>query len=113
MPNLRGTKEDGTQFNGVAVRLHHGTAISYDDRLLIRNCTSLSRPDGKEGSFVGGCEETQNHLYGTFTAAKPKHTNVGHRRLKLLEKMDEYANTSDERAMIVGNVDVPIQVCYG
>ena len=61
MPNLRGTKEDGTQFNGVAVRLHHGTAISCNDR-LIRNCTSLSRPDGKEGSFVGGWEENHNHL---------------------------------------------------
>ena len=94
MPNLRGTKEDGTQFNGVVVRLNHGTAISCDDR-LIRNCTYLSRPDGKEGSFVGGCEETQKDLYyGTFTAAKPRRINVGHRRLELLEKMDEYAYTS-------------------
>ena len=54
---------------------------------------------------MGGCEETQNHLYGTFTAAKPRRINVGHRRVELLEKMDEYAYTSDERAVIVGNVD--------
>jgi hypothetical protein len=87
MSNLRGTKEDGTQFNGVAVRLHHGTAISCDDH-LIRNCTSLSHPDGKEGAFAGGWEETQNHLYDTFTAAKHRHVNVGRRRAELLEKME-------------------------
>ena len=76
MPNICGTKEDGTQFNGVAVRLHHGTAISCDDR-LIGSRTSPSRPDGEDGFTVGGWKETQNHVYGTFTAAKYRLVNAG------------------------------------
>ena len=79
MPNLCGTTEDGSQLNGVAVRLRHGTAISWDGRLT-RHCTSLSRPDGVEGTFVGCWKQTQNRLFGTFTAVKERLVNAGRKR---------------------------------
>ena len=102
MPNLCGETKDGVQC--VAVRLRHGVAISWDGR-LIRQCTSLSRPDGVEGNFVGCWEQTQNHLYRTLTAEKERLVNVGRKRAKLLEEMHYYAYNADERAVIVGNVD--------
>ena len=67
MPNLHGVSDDRRTFNGVAIRLCHGTAISWDGR-VIRHCILLSYPDGPEGNIVG--QGTGNHLYGTFTAAK-------------------------------------------
>ncbi|KAI2500446.1 hypothetical protein MHU86_14050 [Fragilaria crotonensis] len=52
MPNLHGVSVDGRAFEGVAIKLRHGTAISWDGR-LIRHCTSLSRPDGVGTNVVG------------------------------------------------------------
>jgi hypothetical protein len=75
MPNLHGTRPDGTHFAGVAVKLTHGIAISWDGR-IIRHCTSLSKPDGPAGKRVGE-EGHRNHLYGTFTAAKERIVNAG------------------------------------
>ena len=70
MPNLHGTRPDGRTFAGIAIRLGHGVAISWDGR-VIRHCTSLSMPDGIDGKRVGGGKKCfKNHLYGTFTAAK-------------------------------------------
>ncbi len=76
MPNLYGIENDGNPFNGVAVKLLHGTAISWDGR-VIRHCTSLTSPDGRpETQFVS---ESSNHVYGTISAAKERIVNVGRR----------------------------------
>jgi hypothetical protein len=77
MPNLYCTN-NGTPFNGVAVRLYHGTAISWDGR-VIRHCTSLTRPDGAKKPIGGGRDPTVNHVYGTFSAAKKRAVNAGRR----------------------------------
>lgn len=78
MPNVYGTRADGTPFRGLVVRLYHGVAISWDGR-LVRHCTSVSRPDGDEGAEVssGGRQQFDNHLYGTFTACKEKIVRAG------------------------------------
>ena len=75
MPNIHGRGPDGAPFAGVAIRLTHGVAISWDGR-IIRHCTSLSKPDGDDGKRVGKGRHT-NHLYGTFTAAKERVVNAG------------------------------------
>jgi len=70
-----GTK---TKFSGMAVKLGHGVAISWDGR-VIRHCTSVSCPDGMERGFVARKRESpfRNYLYGTFTAAKEKIVEAG------------------------------------
>ena len=73
MPNLHGMRPDGTAFSGLAVRLTHGVAISWDGR-VIRRCTSLSQPDGPVGCGIDG---VMNHLYGTFTSAKERVVEAG------------------------------------
>ena len=75
MPNLHGVRPDGVPFAGVAIRLSHGVAISWDDRIIC-HCTSLSKPDGPDGNRVGEGRH-RNHLYGTFTAAKERVVNAG------------------------------------
>ena len=87
MPNVYGTVPappgvDGRQmfrhFRGMAVQLRHGTAISWDGR-LIRHCSSLLRPNGP-------VENPQvNHAYGTFTAAKERIVEAGRKRAALLQ----------------------------
>ena len=85
MPNIHGDRPDGSgTFDGIAIKIRHGTAISWDGR-LIRHCTSVSRPDGHETPFSSGpaprCgKQTTNHLFGTFTAAKGKIVHAGCRR---------------------------------
>jgi hypothetical protein len=79
LPNVHGTKPDGrSTFRGMAVRLGHGVAISWDGR-VIRHCTSVSHPDGMENGRVGGAVDSHfhNHLYGTFTAAKERIVQAG------------------------------------
>ena len=77
-PNVHGVRPDGTEFRGMAVKLGHGVAISWDGRVL-RHCTSISHPDGKLSGKVGEVKDSQfhNHLYGTFTAAKEKIIRTG------------------------------------
>ena len=75
MPNIHGRGPDGAPFAGVAIRLTHGVAISWDGR-VIRHCTSLSKPNGDDGKRVGKGRHT-NHLYGTFTVAKERVVNAG------------------------------------
>ena len=80
LPNVYGTLPDGSgSFNGIAIKLRHGTAISWDGR-LIRHCTSVARPDGPKGSLAGSGGKQTNHLYGTFTAAKEKIVEAGRKR---------------------------------
>ena len=76
LPNLHGRTLDGSEYNGVAIKLYHGTAISWDGR-VVRHCTSVSRPDGAETPTVGADWTSENHLYGTFTAAKEKIVAAG------------------------------------
>jgi hypothetical protein len=60
-----------------AVKLYHGTAISWDGR-AVRHCMSVSQPDGPGTAPVrSGCWNGNNHLYGTFTAAKEKIVAAG------------------------------------
>ena len=82
MPNVHGIRPDGSgSFNGLAIKIRHGTAISWDGR-VIRHCTSVSRPDGPETPFASGPgrKKTTNHLFGTFTAAKEKIVHAGRGR---------------------------------
>ena len=63
--------------SGVVIKLYHGTAISWDGR-VIRHCTSVSRPDGADSAPVSaGSWTSVNHLFGTFTAAKEKVVAAG------------------------------------
>jgi len=79
LPSVHGLKPDGvTKFRGLAVKLGHGVAISWDGR-EIRHCTSVSHPDGMECGRVGEVRDShfRNHLYGTFTAAKERIVRTG------------------------------------
>jgi hypothetical protein len=79
MPNVHGRKFDGSTFAGVAVKLRHGTAISWDGR-VVRHCTSITMPDGIDGgSPLDGKRKRDfaNHVYGTFTAAKERIVQAG------------------------------------
>jgi hypothetical protein len=75
--------EQGKQieFQGIAVKLGHGVAISWDGR-KIRHCTSVSCPDGMKAGYVAKGNECsfRNHLYGVFTAAKEKIVKAGRAR---------------------------------
>ena len=61
------------------MQLRHGTAISWDGR-LIRHCSSLSRPDGPVEN-----PPVKNHVYGTFTAAKDRIVDAGRKRATLYQ----------------------------
>jgi hypothetical protein len=77
MPNVHGNRPDGVPFLGLAVRLCHGAAISWDGRAL-RHCTSISMPEGPEGERVKRTRQNfQNNLFGTFTSAKEKIVAAG------------------------------------
>jgi hypothetical protein len=93
MPNMHGIRADGRPFNGIAIKLQHGTAISWDGR-LIRHCTSMMNPDGPEGHSnpVG-----RNHVYGTFSAAKERVVNAGRKRMALLTEMEEFYREDEDR----------------
>jgi hypothetical protein len=64
LPNVHGVRGDGTHFNGIAIKLRHGTVISWDGR-VVKHCTAVPIPGGN------------NHVYGTFTAAKERIVGVG------------------------------------
>jgi hypothetical protein len=79
MPNVEGKRPDGTEYRGLAIKLGHGIAISWDGR-VVRHCTSVSCPDGLDGGYVGVGKESPsfvNHLYGAFTCAKEKIVRAG------------------------------------
>ena len=76
LPNVHGgVRPDGTPYNGIAIRIRHGVALSWDGR-QVRHCTSLSCPNG-EGPFSE--DNKPNYLYGTFTAAKDRIVALGRR----------------------------------
>ena len=79
MPNVHGRKLDGSTFAGVAIKLRHGTAISWDGR-VVRHCTSITMPDGINGGSPLDSKRKRdfaNHVYGTFTAAKERIVQAG------------------------------------
>jgi hypothetical protein len=57
LPNMVGTKEDGSVYEGIAIEINHGTMISWDGK-LIRHCTAIPRL------------EPTDAVFGTFFAAK-------------------------------------------
>jgi hypothetical protein len=82
IPNVHGLRPDGkTKFHGMAVKLGHGVAISWDGR-VIRHCMLVSCPDGMEFGYVTRGRDSLflNHLYRTFTAAKEKIVRAGRAR---------------------------------
>ncbi len=68
---MHGRRWDGSEYNGVTIKLVHRTAMSWDDR-VVQHCTSVSWPDGAETPTGGAGWTSENHLCGTFTAAKEK-----------------------------------------
>ncbi len=64
MPNLHGVKDVGTQYNGIAIKLRHGTAISWDRR-VVRHCTAVP------------CQGISKQVCSTFTVAKERIVGVG------------------------------------
>jgi hypothetical protein len=83
MPNVHGMRLDGSSYAGLAIKLHYGTAICWDGR-VVRHCTSITMPDGLEGRspLDSSCQKkaaVSNHVYGTFTAAKERIVEAGRR----------------------------------
>ncbi len=87
LPNVHGLKRDRvTKFRGMAVKLGHGVAISWDGR-VIRHCTSMSHPDGMEYAMAGklrtptsvtnSMEHSRLQRKELFGPEKPKLQQVG------------------------------------
>lgn len=75
MPNVHGMRLDGSSYAGLAIKLHYGTAILWDGRVVRYSCTSITMPDGHEGrrpldSSRQKKAAVSNHVYSMFTAAK-------------------------------------------
>jgi hypothetical protein len=45
LSNVHRRRLDGSSFDGVAIKLFHGAAISWDGR-VVRHCTSITMPHG-------------------------------------------------------------------
>ena len=73
---INARKPYGEEYNGIAITLYHNTAIIWDGH-VVRQCTSVSRPDGPDAAPEGISWKGKNHLLGTFTAAKEKVVAVG------------------------------------
>jgi hypothetical protein len=73
-----GYRVDGPKYHGLANKLTHGVAISWDG-CVIRHCTSVSKPDGMDGERDGNSRRQSFgcYLYGTFTAAKERVVQAG------------------------------------
>ena len=79
LPGLYGRTPSGVNCRGVAIKLTHGVAISWDGR-VIRHCTSVVDPGGKLDEDTGKWEA--NHVFGTFCAAKAKIIKYGRKRME-------------------------------
>ena len=84
LPNVYGKKSpNGRTYNGVAIKLTHGTLISWDGR-LIRHCTSVMQ------RRLGG------HVYGTFFGAKSAVVHYGvHRAMTSERQRSAYLESHD------------------
>ena len=85
MPNIHGRRPGANfawvPFAGLAIMITNGVSISWDGR-DIRHCTSVLEPDGppvgeSADDWAGSVQQTANHLYGTFSAAKERVVEVG------------------------------------
>ena len=59
LPNVYGKRHDGTTYEGVAVELEHGVAISWDGR-QVKHCSF----------YIENTKSPLNYLYGTFCGTK-------------------------------------------
>ena len=59
LPNVFGKRHDGTTYEGVAIELEHGVAISWDGR-RIKHCSF----------YIENTKSPSNFLYGTFCGTK-------------------------------------------
>jgi hypothetical protein len=75
LPNLVVT-HNGVDYVGVVIKLDHGTAISWDGR-LIRHCTSVT-------DVNGGDIEGENHVFGTFFSTKANTVGAQMNRSEIL-----------------------------
>jgi hypothetical protein len=66
LPQVYGRRADGSTYNGVAIKLTHGVAISWDGR-RIKHCTAMKR-------VIKG---DTNYRYGTFCGAKTSLVKLG------------------------------------
>jgi hypothetical protein len=74
----------GNKFHGLAVKLTHSVAVSWDGRVL-RHCTSMCEPKANDAA-------EQNLLFGSFTAAKFRVLQAG--TMQQLNAMDKRAFNS-------------------
>jgi hypothetical protein len=100
LPNVYGVRlEQGKRigFQGMAVKLGHGVAISWDGR-KIRHCMTASCPDGMKAGYVAKGNESsfRNHLYGVFTAAKEKIVKAGRARCAASNRPRVHSFSVDE-----------------
>jgi hypothetical protein len=68
--------DDGSHYYSAAIKLGQGVAVSWDGRVICHG-TSLSKPDGVDGYMVNAGRCSENHLYGSFTAAKSRVVAAG------------------------------------
>jgi hypothetical protein len=110
LPNVYGRRLDGSSFAGVAIKLHHGTAISWDGR-VVRHCTSITMPDGIDGRSPLDSHRKRdfaNHVYGTFTAAKERIVQAGRKFAAATASMSEVnAPIRDVDPVVEGEPAVP------
>ena len=66
LPQVYGRRADGSTYNGIAIKLTHGVAISWDGR-RIKHCTAVER-------VIKG---DTNYRYGTFCGAKTSLVKLG------------------------------------
>ena len=73
--------------------------MSWDDR-VVQHCTSVPWPDGAETPTVGADWTSENHLYGTFTAAKEKIVAAGR------------AHAAGNAMLVAGTENINAEVCH-
>ena len=88
IPNVLGKTMDGNTFQGIAIRLYHGVAISWDGR-VIRHCTSMMK-GVNDATVVDGI-----HVHGSFVGHKTEFIidNVLHRAQ---QKANDVATKKDD-----------------
>jgi hypothetical protein len=74
---INARKPYGEEYNGIVITLYHDTPAIIWDCHVVRQCTSVSRPDRPDAAPVNISWKRINHLLGTFTAAKEKVVAVG------------------------------------
>ena len=98
LPNVIGYNEDGSVYQGIAIRLYHGIAIAWDGRVL-RHCTSLM--DGVRdpvGSDIG----VTGHVFSTYLGTKIAHVEryrQRHQELARAKRQQEKVKRQQEKEL--------------